>query len=102
MANVNITVPINGTSNLTFVPIPRLPEQVVAITDDPNPLSQSGVTHPPVTRSVTLPLGLTSRIFMYQTMLTMVKILMMTMTQMMKTPARTVMMINFPKFLKSL
>ncbi|KAJ5121673.1 uncharacterized protein N7515_009634 [Penicillium bovifimosum] len=55
MANVNITVPINGTSNLTFVPIPRLPEQVVTITDDPNPLSQSGVTHSPVTRSVTLP-----------------------------------------------
>ncbi|KAL4997043.1 hypothetical protein BDV10DRAFT_186556 [Aspergillus recurvatus] len=55
IANLNITVPIQGNSTLTIAPRPRFPAQTVTITNDPNPLSITGVSHPPVTRSVTLP-----------------------------------------------
>ena len=44
-----------GDEELTFSPKPRLPAQTFIITDDPNPLKEEGVTHPPVTRTVTLP-----------------------------------------------
>ncbi|GFF43033.1 mutanase Pc12g07500 [Aspergillus lentulus] len=49
-----VTIPSN-VSNTTIYPMMRIPPQTVVITDDPNPLSQSGVTHPVVTRSVTIP-----------------------------------------------
>ncbi|KAH8430877.1 uncharacterized protein LDX57_008541 [Aspergillus melleus] len=55
MANVNITVPIKGNSTITITSRPRFPAQTITITNDPNPLSMTGVSHPPVTRSVTLP-----------------------------------------------
>ncbi|KAA8646796.1 uncharacterized protein ATNIH1004_005471 [Aspergillus tanneri] len=55
MANLNITVPIKGNSTITITPKPRFPAQTVTITNDPNPLGITGVSHPPVTRSVTLP-----------------------------------------------
>jgi chitinase len=50
-----VTIPSN-VSNTTIYPMMRIPPQTVVITDDPNPLSQSGVTHPVVTRSVLFPL----------------------------------------------
>ncbi|KAL4799251.1 hypothetical protein BDV19DRAFT_385501 [Aspergillus venezuelensis] len=55
MANLNITVPLDANSTITLTPKPRFPAQTVIITNDPNPLSITGVSHPPVTRSVTLP-----------------------------------------------
>ena len=55
MANINITIPLDNYDNISFQPKPRFPPQIVTITNDPNPLKETGVTHPPVTRSVTLP-----------------------------------------------
>ncbi|KAE8306364.1 hypothetical protein BDV41DRAFT_585895 [Aspergillus transmontanensis] len=55
MANVNITIPLDEDERLTIKPKPRFPPVIVTITNDPNPLSQTGVSHPPVTRSVTVP-----------------------------------------------
>ncbi|KAL4765634.1 uncharacterized protein BDW70DRAFT_168842 [Aspergillus foveolatus] len=55
MANLNITVPLEDNSIITIMPKPRFPAQTVTITNDPNPLGVTGVSLPPVTRSVTLP-----------------------------------------------
>lgn len=55
MANINVTVPLSKDDNLTFQPEPRLPPHVVTITDDQNPLNETGVLHSKVTRKVTLP-----------------------------------------------
>ena len=55
MADINITIPLTDYDDVSFTPKPRFPPQVVTITNDPNPLKETGITHPPVTRSVTLP-----------------------------------------------
>lgn len=55
MANINITIPLDEDERLTIKPKPRFPPVIVTITNDPNPLSQTAVLHPPVTRSVTVP-----------------------------------------------
>ncbi|KAK1149031.1 hypothetical protein N8T08_007708 [Aspergillus melleus] len=55
MANLNITVPIKANSTITITPRPRFPAQTVTITNHPNLLGLTSVSHPPVTRSVTLP-----------------------------------------------
>ena len=49
-----VTVPTETTTT-TIYPMGRFPPQTVVITDDPNPLSETGVTHSPVTRSITIP-----------------------------------------------
>ncbi|RAL10482.1 uncharacterized protein BO97DRAFT_416011 [Aspergillus homomorphus CBS 101889] len=50
-------VVISGStdSQVTVHPTPRLPPSTVIITDDPNPLDQSSVTHTPRTRTVIIP-----------------------------------------------
>lgn len=55
LANINLTIPLGSNVTVTFRPRPSLPFQIVTITDDPNPLQERSVTHPPVTRTVTLP-----------------------------------------------
>ncbi|KAI3092753.1 CAZyme family GH18 [Penicillium roqueforti] len=55
MANINITIPLGDDDEITITPKPRFPAQTVTITNDPNPLNETGVRHPPVTRTVTLP-----------------------------------------------
>lgn len=55
MADINITIPLTDYDGVSFTPKPLFPPQVVTITNDPNPFRETGVTHPPVTRSVTLP-----------------------------------------------
>ncbi|OGM50849.1 hypothetical protein ABOM_000547, partial [Aspergillus bombycis] len=49
---VTITSP---TPTTTIYPMYRIPPQTIVITDDPNPLSEEGVSHPPVTRDITIP-----------------------------------------------
>lgn len=55
LANINITIPLDDFANVNITPRVRFPPQLVTLTNDPNPLKESGVTHPPVTRTVTLP-----------------------------------------------
>ncbi|KAE8132052.1 glycosyl hydrolase family 71-domain-containing protein [Aspergillus pseudotamarii] len=50
--SVTITSP---TPTTTIYPMYRIPPQTIVITDDPNPLSEEGVSHPPVTRDITIP-----------------------------------------------
>lgn len=52
--NVNVTVTETDTSSVFYITSSVLPPPFT-ITDDRNPLSQSGVTNPPVTRTITPP-----------------------------------------------
>ncbi|KAJ5632142.1 hypothetical protein N7490_008481 [Penicillium lividum] len=57
----HITTTAYPVSNLviltpgTFFPTPRLPPATVTVADDPNPLSEPGVTHTPKNRTIIIP-----------------------------------------------
>ncbi|CEO58407.1 hypothetical protein PMG11_03136 [Penicillium brasilianum] len=49
-----VTVPTQTTKTTIYAMV-RFPPQTLVITDDPNPVSETGGTHSPVTRSITIP-----------------------------------------------
>ncbi|PLB37353.1 uncharacterized protein BDW47DRAFT_126549 [Aspergillus candidus] len=47
-----VPFPTDSSSGFTFSPIPMVLPPPITTTNDPNPMSESGVSHPPVTRTI--------------------------------------------------